>query len=65
MAKRLPNPATLRAEANRQREQALRMADAEKRRMRLAVAREYDKLAAAIEAESQLGRLGRDHAALG
>ncbi|HTY67757.1 MAG TPA: hypothetical protein VMH36_13975 [Alphaproteobacteria bacterium] len=64
MAKRLPTPATLRAEAHRQREQALRIADAEKRRVRLAVAQEYDKLAAAIEAEHGLGRLGHDHAAL-
>ncbi|HTP83899.1 MAG TPA: hypothetical protein VMQ11_13195 [Alphaproteobacteria bacterium] len=58
MAKRLPSPTELRGEACRQREEALRTADRDKRRMRLTVAQEYDKLAAAIEAEYALTRLG-------
>jgi len=45
MAERLPGARELRARARCHREEALKTADAEKRRMRLAVAQEYEKLA--------------------
>ncbi len=60
MAERLPSPTKLRAQALYHREQALTAADAEQRRMRLAVAHEYEKLAVAIEAERELAQLGSD-----
>ena len=60
MAQRLPGATELRAQACRHREEALKTSDAEKRRVRLAVALEYEKLARAVEAERGLAHSGRD-----
>jgi hypothetical protein len=60
MAERLPGAKELRAHARRHREEALKTTDAEKRRVRLAVALEYDKLAYAVEAERGFAYSGRD-----
>lgn len=63
MAGTLPSPAMLRGEAHRHRDEARKAADAEQRRVRLAVAHEYEKLARVIEAEPVFAQPGRDHVA--
>jgi len=60
MAERLPSPTTLRTQAGHHREEASKTADADKRRVRLTVAQEYEKLARAIEAELGLAQPSRD-----
>ncbi|MBV8537910.1 MAG: hypothetical protein JO128_20100 [Alphaproteobacteria bacterium] len=51
MADQLPSPAELRTQARHHREAALQVADPKARTMHLTVAEEFEKLAAAVEAE--------------
>ena len=51
MAEKLPDPDELRSQAQRHREKAQGTTDSEAREMHLAVAEEFDKLAAAIDLE--------------
>jgi len=51
MADQLPSPAELRTQARHHREKALRVPDQKTRNMHLTVAAEFEKLAAAVEAE--------------
>lgn len=54
MAKTLSSPRELRAQAQEHREMALKMADSEQRRGHLCLAREYERLAHAIETEQAI-----------
>ncbi len=55
MADQLPSPAELRMQARHHREKALQAIDPKYRKMHLAVADEFEKLAAAVEAERGAG----------
>lgn len=58
MAEKLAGPRELRAQATEHRKKALKIADSQQRRMRLDLAREYDRLADAIEGERGTPRGG-------